>query len=90
MPTIMVHLNGTPENPFHKLGLTQNPFPQIAEHKWSGACLRMQSLGGDPIPHDTYSEYIRERLKGFSEELIGLCISRFQPGKYVTLEVSWD
>ena len=84
--TIKVSLNGTNSNPFHAFGLTQNPFPQIAEHEYAGACLRLQKLGGDPIPN---VEYIRETLKGFSEEFVELCCKQFVPGKYVTFDVEW-
>ena len=29
---LLVELNGTSENPYHKMGLTQNPFPQTAKY----------------------------------------------------------
>lgn len=87
--TIRVELNGTAENPYHKLGLTQNPFPLIPQAQYSGACLRLQSLGGDPIPHDRAEAYIREKLSGFSQEFVDLCVSRFKPGEVVEFEVSW-
>lgn len=79
-----VTLNGTAENPFAKMGLTQNPFPQIAEAQYAAGCLRVQALGGEPI-RDVQD--IRERLKGFSEEFVGLCCARFEPGKMVRFAV---
>lgn len=84
--TMRVALNGTQENPYHKLGLTQNPFPQIAKHEWVGAERRLQSLGGDPIPN---TDHIRKVLLGFSPEFIELCCSQFKPGLYVTFDVEF-
>lgn len=89
MKTLDVYLNGTDTNPWHDYGLVQNPFPQIAEAEHVGACLRLQSLGGNPIPHDRYEEYIRERLEGFTEEFIKCCIDRFVPGKLIKFTVKW-
>lgn len=86
--TIMVALNGTDHNPWHRLGLKQNPFPQTGKAEWDGACLRMQSLGGDPIPAPA-EPYIRERLKGFTDEFVDGCVARFERGQYVTFEVEF-
>jgi len=84
---LLVELNGTSENPYHKMGLTQNPFPQTAKYELDAHCLRLQSLGGDPIPN---TDYIRERLAGgFSDEFIELCCRNFQPGKMVKFVVEW-
>jgi hypothetical protein len=77
---LKVELNGTNENPYNVFGLTQNPFPQIAKMEYMHHCLNLQKLGGEPIPN---VEYIREVLKGWSEEFIELCCSRFKPGEYV-------
>jgi hypothetical protein len=79
-------LNGTNENPWHTYGLTQNPFPQIAKYEWTARCLVLQSLGGDPIPNVAY---IREKLKGFTEEFINLCCDKFRPGKLVRFTVAF-
>lgn len=84
---IKVYLNGTDTNPFHKFGLTQNPFPQTAKHEWDAACLRLQALGGDPIPN---RQYIRDHLRGWvSDELINLCVDRFEQGKMVKFVISF-
>ena len=85
-----VSLNGTATNPWRKYGLTQNPFPAVARHEYAAASLRMQSLGGDPIPHDRAEQYIRERLTGFSEEFAALCVEKFKPGEYVTFTVTFE
>lgn len=85
---LKVELNGTDENPFHKMGLTQNPFPQLAKAEHDSACLKLQSLAGDPIPN---TDYIRERLKDhFSDEFIELCCEEFKPGEFVKFYVTWD
>src|SRR5689334_15285804 len=86
---IRVELNGTKVNHWHKLGLTQNPFPQIARAEYTGACIRLQSLGGDPIPEGRAAAYIRERLEGFTEEFINLCIQQYRPGAMVRFIATW-
>ena len=84
---IKVSLNGTNNNPYHKYGLRQNPFPQIAEHKYYAACMHLQALDGDPIP-DT--DFIRRHLAGwFSQEFIDLCCIKFVKGEIVQFEVEW-
>lgn len=82
-----VRLNGTDENPFHKFGMTQNPFPQVARYEYTRHLLRLQKLGGDPIP-DT--DYIRRTLTGFSEEFVDLCCTRFKKGEMVEFEVYFE
>jgi hypothetical protein len=82
-----VVLNGTKENPWAKLGLTQNPFPQIAKAEYTPGLLKVQSLAGEPIKD---CEDIRYRLEGFSREFIELCCSRFIPGETVKFTVSFD
>lgn len=87
--TLRVALNGTDTNPYHRMGLTQNPFPQLARAEWDLHCLNLQKLGGDPIPHDRAEEYIRQTLLGFSTELVDLCVAKFRPGEYVKFEVKF-
>ncbi len=89
MPTMTVRLNGTSVNPFHKLGLTQNPFPQLAKYEYLVAEKQLAKLGGDPIPHDRYAEYIRETLKGFDKEFVEGVIARFKPGEMVKFEFTF-
>lgn len=83
---LRIELNGTSENSYHTLGLTQNPFPQIAQRGYDRMCLRLQSLGGDPIPDEAY---IRQRLHGFSPEFVELCCHKFVPGEMVRFEVEF-
>lgn len=87
--TITVGLNGTDTNPYHKLGLTRNPFPELGKSEWDAAELQMHKLGGDPIPQDNPEAYIREVLAGFSSEFVDLCVQNFRPGKYVKFKVFW-
>lgn len=84
---LRVELNGTDANPWHKMGLTQNPIPQLGVYEYDLAILTVQSLGGDPIPN---TDYIREKLKGFSPEFIELCCSQFTKGERVCFEVEFD
>ncbi len=84
---LLIELNGTNINPYHKLGLSQNPFPQIPKYEYVQSCLIIQELGGDPIL-DT--NYIRQKLKGFSKEFIELCVNKFEKGKYVTFYVEFS
>src|SRR5215469_13142216 len=75
---IEVRLNGTDTNPFHAMGLTQNPFPQLGKAKWDKAERQLHRLGGDPIPHDAAPAYIADVLTGFHQEFIDLCIKNFR------------
>lgn len=83
---LTVALNGTNENPFHVLGVTQNPFPQIASYEHTGHVLHLQALGGNPIP-DT--EYIRNHLEGWSKEFVDLCCRKFVKGEMVKFDVEF-
>lgn len=84
--TLRVALNGTNENPYHKLGLTQNPFPQIATFEANGACFHLAKLGADPIPN---AHAIREHLRGWGTEFVDLCCERFKKGVYVVFYVEF-
>lgn len=88
MATLRIELNGTDANPWHAMSLKQNPFPQLARFETDHQVRRIQALGGDPIPN---AEYIRVFLKGFvTQELIDLCVSRFEKGKLVRFNVYWQ
>ena len=84
---LVVKLNGTSVNPYHKLGLKRNPFPQQFKAGHVAAVLKIQELAADPIPD---IDYIRSVLKGFSEEFVELCCTMFEPGEMVTFKVHWD
>jgi hypothetical protein len=83
---LRVALNGLAVNPYHRLGLTQNPFPQLGKAQYDAHVLKVQALGGDPIPDSTH---IRRELKGFSREFIELCVRKFKKGSYVEFDVTW-
>lgn len=83
---IQVELNGTSVNPFHALGLTQNPFPQIADYKMSSHLVHLQKLAADPIPD---VEHIRRHLRGWSPEFIELCCKMFKPGEMVVFKIEF-
>ena len=81
MAKLRVRLNGTGTNPFEKMGLTQNPFPQLARAECMAGETALNRLAAEPIPHNRYEEHIRAVLRGVvSEELAQLCVDRFEPG----------
>ncbi len=84
--TLRVNLNGTDTNPFHVMGLTQNPFPQLARYEFDRYTLHLAKLGADPVP-DT--DYIRAHLRGWSPEFVELCCKHFVRGKMVRFVVEW-
>lgn len=84
---VTVRLNGTNENPWHKFGLTQNPFPQIAKAEYMRGMMQLNSLNGDPIKSP---EDIRQRLAGCTEEFIELCVSQFKPGVIAMFDAVFD
>lgn len=81
---LKVRLNGTDTNPWLKMCLTQNPFPQIAKYELIGAMDQLNSLDGEPLKD---AQDIRKRLSGWSEEFIELCIKQFKPGEQVCFTV---
>lgn len=87
MIALRVSLNGRDTNPFHKWGLTQNPFSQIGKTELDGHALHLAALGGDPIPN---TDYIREHLKGWDPEFVDLCCQAFQKGEYVQFSIRFD
>jgi hypothetical protein len=84
--TIRVTLNGTGVNPFYKMGLRMNPFPQIARGEVDAAMWQLNSLDAEPI---TGPDDIRSRLAGWSEEFIQLCIEQFKPGERHSFTVTF-
>lgn len=74
---IEVVLNGTDENPFAQFGLKQNPFPQSVGAEFTAAVIRLQRLGGEPIPN---TDYIRAILHDFNPEFVDLCCKLYKPG----------
>jgi hypothetical protein len=83
---ITVTLNGTDVNPWHKMGLRQNPFPQLAKAEYDAGERMLASLDGDPIkePDD-----IRRRLKGFDPKFVEGVVARFVPGQRVRFDVTF-
>jgi hypothetical protein len=82
-----MRLNGTDENPFHKMGLTQNPFPQIAKAEYMPQMHAINELAANPIKD---VDDLRARMKDlFTDEFIEGCVARFKKGEYVEFEVSF-
>jgi hypothetical protein len=82
-----VKLNGTETNPYHQFGLGLNPFPQLGRYEYAAQLLHLAKLGADPIPDPNY---IRRHLRGWSEEFVEVCCSRFEKGKMVEFEVYFE
>lgn len=83
---LRVTINGTDENPWSKMGLRQNPFPQLGIAEYDRAEAMVASLDGDPVKSE---QDIRDRLKGFTEEFVQCCIDRYQPGERVQFTVTF-
>jgi hypothetical protein len=75
---ITVKINGTDENPWHKMNLKQNPFGQICKAEFDRAEQQLNSLDGDPVKSE---EDIRNRLKGFDPTFVAGVIERWVPGE---------
>jgi len=83
---LVVRINGTGSNPYHRLGLRQNPFVQLGRAEYVAAERMVASLDGDPV---TCEQDIRDRLPGFAPEFVELCVANWRPGQRVTFTVSW-
>jgi hypothetical protein len=83
---ITVTLNGTSENPYHKLGMRRNPFPQIARAEFNAADRMLAQLDAEPLngPED-----IRRILAGCDADFIELCCKQFKKGERVRFLVYW-
>jgi len=81
-----ITLNGTTENPWEHYGLTHNPFPQLESHKYLAGEGQIALLDSKPL---TGPDDIRERLEGFSEEFIELCMSNFKPGYRIKFTIKF-
>lgn len=79
-----VVLNGTYENPYHKLGLEMNPFPQIGDSRFDETPIKI--LAATPILN---AAHIRKVLKGFDKEFVTECCKRFKKGERVEFAVSF-
>lgn len=86
--TMTIRLNGTGENPWHKMNLTQNPFPQVGKMEYMAGQMALNSLDGDPL---TGTDDIKKRLKGkVSDELIALCCRHFMPGQRISFQIYFE
>lgn len=84
--TITVTLNGTDTNRWKRWGLMANPFPQAAIAAFTKAEQQINSLDGDTI---RTAADIRERLEGFADEFVDLCVSQFRRGQRVAFLVTF-
>lgn len=83
---LKVTINGTNANPWNKMGLTRNPFPQIPRAELMPFMDTLAKLDGDPIS-DT--DQIKSILKGWSQEFVELCCQKFELGKRVCFTVEF-
>ena len=81
---LIVTVNGTGRNPWHRFGLRQNPFPQTGKAEYAAGERQLASLDGDPV---RTADDIRERLAGFAPEFIEGVIQRWQPGHRIRFKV---
>ena len=82
---LTVTINGTGTNPWHKMGLRQNPFPQIAKAELASYMNTLSQLDADPIKDVSQ---LREILKGWSQEFVELCCAQFKSGERVRFTVT--
>lgn len=89
--TVKVVLNGTDENPWHRMNLTMNPFPgQIAKAEYDAFEMLINSLNGDPI---TSVENLKERLLPYLPEdndFVQECLRNYMPGERITFMFSFE
>ena len=83
---IVVILNGSDRNPWHRFGLKANPFPIVARAEAATLNRVLRSLDAEPIrdEHD-----LRARLAGCTPEFIEGCVRRFVPGERVSFTITW-
>lgn len=74
---VTVRLNGTDENPYHRWGLTQNPFPQIARTEYAALDRLLNNLAAEPIRDEAH---LRERMRGADQAFVDECCRRFRKG----------
>ena len=83
---LLVTINGTDKNPWPEMGLKQNPFPQIPKAELMSYMASLARLDADPIED---ASQIRQILKGWSQEFVELCCTRFVLGERVRFVVEW-
>lgn len=81
-----VRLNGTTVNPFHGLGLKQNPFPQVGMAEYRALEYLLSKLSAEPIRDTTH---LRELMEGADQAFIEGCCDRFQKGVIVEFTIEF-
>ena len=87
---VSVWLNGTATNPFHKVGLTCNPFPALpdANPKFRALNHALRVLGSEPMP--TVEDLKGKLTKlGAVPEFIELCVKHYRPGKITRFSIEF-
>ena len=86
MASMKVTINGTNKNPFIRLGLTCNPFPQLGEYSLDAGEHPVNLLASTQI---VSTSQIQSILKGFTPEFVNLCCHKFAPDEVVEFTVHW-
>jgi hypothetical protein len=85
--TRTVTLNGTSENPYARMGLKCNPFPQIGKAEFDAVEMRLNKLAGDPIKS---TDDIRQRLQGLPSDFVEYITEQYEPGATVTFTIELE
>lgn len=88
--TVQFTINGSDTNPWHRMGLKQNPFPQIGLAEYDAGCRALNKLGGDPIPPEEAEAYIRKTLQGFAPDFVDRAVASYRAGAIVHVEFQVD
>ena len=86
MHKLRVKLNGTDVNPFERLGVRQNPFPQVAKYELNALCRLLNELAAVPIKD---VDDLRRRMKGATPEFVDGCCARFRKGEVVEFDITF-
>jgi hypothetical protein len=89
MPKFTVTLNGTAENPYTRMGFTQNPFPQIAKVEYSRLNQALAVLAFRPMPTAEHLLATLKELGCASAEFINSCLANYEPGQRTSFVASF-
>jgi len=87
--TLRVTINGTDVNPYHKLGLKQNPLPQLGKAEYDYICQKLNLLEATPMKS---KEELRAWLKKegcHDGQFVDLCLQHYERGKRTRFYISF-
>lgn len=85
---LLVKINGTNNNPWHKMFLTKNPLPQMPRAELMPHMQALAKLDADPIKDTSQIRQILGDL--FTNEFIELCCNQFKLGERVGFYVHFS